>query len=178
MTKWQKNVLRKLKKHNQGVNNNMRYDDYSIEISLGFFIGVPLTISIVDGSDFLRWYDFFWLLWIVSICVGIILIVISILISERWEKMISAIKNRNSSKERKETSPRNFIQLDLASFYRSLLGLKLNFTHAELKKSYHEAVGKYHPDRYCNSSSRDRKNAEVLMKQVNEAYKNLKEFAE
>ena len=71
----------------------------------------------------------------------------------------------------------NTTQLDLMSFYRNLFGLKLCFSHDELKKSYREAVGKYHPDRYSTSSSRDRKNAEMLMKQVNEAYENLKEVA-
>ena len=69
-------------------------------------------------------------------------------------------------------------QFDMVSFYRNLLGLKLHFTHDELKKSYREAIGKYHPDRYNASSSRDRENAEMLMKQVNEAYENLKKFAE
>jgi preprotein translocase subunit Sec63 len=68
-------------------------------------------------------------------------------------------------------------QFDPASFYRNLLGLKLHFTHDELKKSYREAIGKYHPDRYGASSPRDRENAEMLMKQVNEAYEKLKKIA-
>jgi DnaJ-class molecular chaperone len=54
----------------------------------------------------------------------------------------------------------------------------LHFSHDELKKCYREAVGKYHPDRYGSSSLRDRENAEMLMKQVNEAYEKLKVFAE
>ena len=63
---------------------------------------------------------------------------------------------------------------DMIAFYRKLLGLKLRFTQAELKIAYREAVGKYHPDRYGSSSARDRDNAEMLMKQVNEAYEFLK----
>jgi len=78
----------------------------------------------------------------------------------------------------RSSSHENTIQFDLVSFYRNLLGLKLRFSHDELKKSYREAVGKYHPDRYGSSSSRDRENAEMLMKQVNEAYEKLKEVAE
>jgi hypothetical protein len=86
-------------------------------------------------------------------------------------------RTKNQRKEEK-SSRENTAQFDLMSFYRNLLGLKLRFTHDELKKSYREAVGKYHPDRYGASSSRDRENAEMLMKQVNEAYEKLKEIAE
>jgi len=78
----------------------------------------------------------------------------------------------------RSSSHENTTQSDLVSFYRNLLGLRLSFSHDELKKSYREAVGKYHPDRYGSSSPRDRENAEMLMKQVNEAYEKLKEIAE
>jgi hypothetical protein len=87
--------------------------------------------------------------------------------------------NSNGTKKQKEKSSyENSNQIDLLSFYRNLLGLRLRFSHDELKKSYREAVGKYHPDRYGSSSPRDRENAEMLMKQVNEAYEKLKEVAE
>jgi len=76
------------------------------------------------------------------------------------------------------TSQKNAAQFDLISFYRNLLGLRMHFSHEELKRSYREAVGKYHPDRYGASSPRDRQNAEMLMKQVNEAYEKLKAVAE
>jgi hypothetical protein len=76
-----------------------------------------------------------------------------------------------------KSSDENSSEADLLSFYRSLLGLKLRFSQAELKNAYHEAVVKYHPDRYGASSSRDRENAETLMKQINEAYENLKKIA-
>ena len=81
------------------------------------------------------------------------------------------------SDNKKSSSVKNKTQNDLVSFYRNFLGLKLCFSHDELKKSYREAVVKYHPDKYCNSSSCDRKNAEMLMKQVNEAYETLKDIA-
>jgi len=86
--------------------------------------------------------------------------------------------NRAEQQDEDDTQNSNANQVDLINFYRSLLGLNLNFSHAELKKCYHEAVGKYHPDRYSSSSTRDRENAEMLMKQVNEAYEILKEVAE
>jgi hypothetical protein len=87
--------------------------------------------------------------------------------------------NKNGTKKQKENSSHgNTTQIDLISFYRNLLGLKICFSHDELKKSYREAVRKYHPDRYSSSSLRDRENAEMLMKQVNEAYEKLKEMAQ
>jgi curved DNA-binding protein CbpA len=79
--------------------------------------------------------------------------------------------------ENYRASQEDTTQFDPASFYRNLLGLKLHFSHDELKKSYREAIGKYHPDRYGASTPRDRENAEMLMKQVNEAYENLKKIA-
>jgi len=81
------------------------------------------------------------------------------------------LSNENKSSEENKT------QFELMSFYRNLLGLKLKFSYNELKKSYREAVGRYHPDRYSTSSLRDRENAEMLMKQVNEAYETLKGIA-
>jgi len=44
--------------------------------AFGFLIGVPLTIAIVNKSDSLVWYDFFWLFIIVVIVVTLILIAI------------------------------------------------------------------------------------------------------
>jgi hypothetical protein len=85
----------------------------------------------------------------------------------------STSSDHNRSKKQKEKST----QADLLNFYRNLLGLKLHFSQTELKNAYREAVGKYHPDRYGASSSRDRDNAEMLMRQVNEAYEKLKEIA-
>ncbi|WP_461246807.1 DnaJ domain-containing protein [Treponema sp. R6D11] len=82
-----------------------------------------------------------------------------------------------SKNQEEKTSYENTNQSDLLSFYRNLLGLRLRFSLEELKKSYHEAVRKYHPDRYSSSSQRDRANAEMLMKQVNEAYEKLRAVA-
>jgi hypothetical protein len=65
-------------------------------------------------------------------------------------------------------------QPDMISFYRNLLGLRLQFTREELKNAHREAVKKYHPDTYTGASKRDRENALTLMKQVNEAYEVLK----
>jgi hypothetical protein len=90
----------------------------------------------------------------------------------------SSNNDKTKQQEENESSHENTVQLDLLSFYRNLLGLKLHFSQEELKKSYREAVGKYHPDRYGFSSPRDRENAEILMKQVNEAYEKLKNVAQ
>jgi len=85
--------------------------------------------------------------------------------------------NESRSKKENKSSYDDTTQSDLFSFYRNLLGLRLHFSNDELKKCYRDAVGKYHPDRYGSSSTRDRENAEMLMKQVNEAYEELKIFA-
>jgi len=90
----------------------------------------------------------------------------------------SSSNSNRTKQQREEEAHENTVEFDLISFYRNLLGLKLHFSQEELKKSYREAVGKYHPDRYGSSSPRDRENAEMLMKQVNEAYEKLKEVAQ
>ena len=82
-----------------------------------------------------------------------------------------AKKNRSNYKSNDMSSS------TMTAFYRNLLGLKLQFTNAELKTAYRESVVKYHPDTYGASSSRDRQNAETLMKQTNEAYEVLKRMA-
>ena len=88
----------------------------------------------------------------------------------------SSSSDRTKNRKEEKSTEENKTQTDLLSFYRNLLGLKLIFSNEELKKSYREAVGKYHPDRYGTSSPRDRENAEMLMKQVNDAYETLKEI--
>jgi len=87
-----------------------------------------------------------------------------------------SLDDENHKRQNTSSKLNNYTD-DLLSFYRSLLGLKLRFSQIELKKAYREAVGKYHPDKYSTSSLRDCKNAEILMKQVNEAFKALKEIA-
>ncbi|GHU81947.1 hypothetical protein FACS189468_5470 [Spirochaetia bacterium] len=76
--------------------------------------------------------------------------------------------------KREAPPPKAPPQHDMISFYRSLLGLRLQFTQDELKNAYREAVKKYHPDTYTHASRRDCENAETLMRQVNEAYEVLK----
>ena len=83
----------------------------------------------------------------------------------------STKENRSSYNSNDMLSP------TMIAFYRNMLGLKLQFTHAELKTAYRESVVKYHPDTYGASSTRDRQNAETLMKQINEAYEFLKKIA-
>ena len=73
-----------------------------------------------------------------------------------------------------ESSQENGSSRDLISFYRSLLGLKNSFTHNELKQAYREAVAKFHPDKYNTTGTQNMENAEILMKQINEAYETLK----
>ena len=66
---------------------------------------------------------------------------------------------------------------DSLAMYRSLLGLGPRFTGEELKTAYRNAAAVYHPDRYAAAARKERENAEVLMKKVNEAYECLKTAA-
>ena len=85
--------------------------------------------------------------------------------------------NKSNTNNNYKSSHENKPPPDMLAFYRNLLGLRLRFTHNELKAAFREAATKYHPDRYNTSESRDRENAETLMKQVNEAHEILKKFA-
>jgi len=69
------------------MSNNTQKEDGSLAGILSFSIGIPLTIAIIEYSESLRWYDFFWFFWIVCIGVGIIFVVIGIFISIWWGKM-------------------------------------------------------------------------------------------
>jgi hypothetical protein len=89
----------------------------------------------------------------------------------------SSTSNDDKKKKNKKTSTEEqFYSNDLIGFYRNLLGVRLNYTQEELKTAYREKVAKYHPDRYETTSSRDRENAELIMKQINEAYEVLKKW--
>ena len=88
---------------------------------------------------------------------------------------LSSRKTTGEQTKKQSSYQDNSARPDLLAFYRNLLGLKLRFTQAELKNAYLDAVKKYHPDKYGSSSKRDRDNAEMLMKQVNEAYEKLKQ---
>jgi len=82
-----------------------------------------------------------------------------------------------SAEEYNESTKTKNQSEDLITFYRNLLELKINFTHNELKHAYREAVKKYHPDKYNTLDSRNIENAEILLKQINEAYEALKKYA-
>jgi len=66
--------------------------DGTLTALIAGLIGVPLTITIIGASS-LKWYDFFWLIWVVLIVIIIILSLIYALISSWWEKL----KNNTSS---------------------------------------------------------------------------------
>jgi hypothetical protein len=54
--------------------------------------------------------------------------------------------------------------------YRKLLGLDETYTQNELKAAYRDCAAKFHPDRYVNADERERRRAEEMMKNINEAY--------
>ena len=79
--------------------------------------------------------------------------------------------NSAESRERINTAQ------DSLALYRNLLGLGQRFTTDELKTAYRSSAAKYHPDRYASATNQERKDAEDLMKKVNEAYDRLKAAA-
>jgi hypothetical protein len=92
-------------------------------------------------------------------------------------KKTSSTSDSDKRKKYKKTSTEEQSYTnDLIGFYRNLLGLRLNYTQEELKNAYREAVTKYHPDSYGTASSRDQENAELIMKQINEAYEVLRKW--
>ena len=50
-----------------------------------------------------------------------------------------------------------------------ILGLTSNFTEEELRKNHRRLIAKYHPDKYASKSEKERKEAEEITKQINEA---------
>ena len=54
--------------------------------------------------------------------------------------------------------------------YRKILGLGERYTLEELKAAYRDCAAKFHPDRYANASEGERRRAEEMMKNINEAY--------
>jgi hypothetical protein len=62
---------------------------------------------------------------------------------------------------------------DSKVMYRKILGLSEQYTMDELKAAYRDCAAKFHPDRYVNASERERRRAEEMMKNINEAYHGL-----
>jgi len=72
-----------------------------------FLIGIPLTIAIVNKSDSLVWYDFFWLFLIITIGIIIILNVVCSSISKNLRKEKNRqvyIEKTNENRLQKATS--------------------------------------------------------------------------
>jgi curved DNA-binding protein CbpA len=59
-----------------------------------------------------------------------------------------------------------------------LLGVSEHFTYDELKNAYRQCAGKYHPDLYVNAPAHEKRHADEIMKQINDAYEYLKSIAE
>ncbi|MDR2490045.1 MAG: J domain-containing protein [Spirochaetaceae bacterium] len=71
---------------------------------------------------------------------------------------------------RREPPPRPPPSPDSRVLYRKILGLGEQYTPDELKAAYRDCATKFHPDRYVNASERERRRAEEMMKNINEAY--------
>ena len=60
------------------------------------------------------------------------------------------------------------------SRYYRILGLKDGASQEEIKKAYYQLAKEHHPDKFLNASDSDKKYHENKMKEINEAYENLK----
>ena len=60
------------------------------------------------------------------------------------------------------------------SRYYRILGLKDGASQEEIKKAYHQLAKEHHPDKFVNASDSEKKFHESKMKEINEAYENLK----
>ena len=78
----------------------------------------------------------------------------------------------NDNKQEKEKYSNGYSK-DNPNRYYAILGVNKNITKDELKKVYYKLVKKYHPDKFENSSKKEKENAENKMKEINEAYEYL-----
>ncbi len=60
------------------------------------------------------------------------------------------------------------------SRYYRILGLKDGASQEEIKKAYRQLAKEHHPDKFVNASDSEKKFHEGKMKEINEAYENLK----
>ena len=60
------------------------------------------------------------------------------------------------------------------SKYYRILGVKDGASQEEIKKAYRQLAKEHHPDKFVNASDSDKKYHENKMKEINEAYENLK----
>ena len=60
------------------------------------------------------------------------------------------------------------------SRYYRILGVKDGASQEEIKKAYHQLAKEHHPDKFVNASDSEKKYHECKMKEINEAYENLK----
>ena len=78
----------------------------------------------------------------------------------------------NDNKQEKEKYSNGYSK-DNPNKYYAILGVNKNITKDELKKVYYKLVKKYHPDKFENSSKKEKEKAENMMKDINEAYEYL-----
>lgn len=63
--------------------------------------------------------------------------------------------------------------INKTKYYR-ILGLKDGASQEEIKKAYRQLAKEHHPDKFVNASDSEKKYHESKMKEINEAYENLK----
>ncbi|ATV58892.1 DnaJ domain-containing protein [Fusobacterium pseudoperiodonticum] len=78
----------------------------------------------------------------------------------------------NDKKQEKEKYSNGYSK-DNPNRYYAILGVSKNITKDELKKVYYKLIKKYHPDKFENSSKKEKEKAENMMKDINEAYEYL-----
>jgi flagellar biosynthesis/type III secretory pathway M-ring protein FliF/YscJ len=100
-------------------------------------------------------------------------------------KIVRAVKRRKAEQRqnsaRQGTGPQqNYAPppqrpiTDTRAVYRALLDLPPDFTQDALRERYRFLAKRYHPDQAASAPPEERRQAEEMMKQLNEAYEKLK----
>ncbi len=61
----------------------------------------------------------------------------------------------------------------MKDFYK-ILNVEINATSEEIKQAYRKLAKKWHPDKWLHGSKEEKLKAEMMMKDINEAYDALK----
>ena len=59
--------------------------------------------------------------------------------------------------------------------YYDVLGVSKDASDSEIKKAYRKAAMKYHPDKFSGADEKEKHEAEVKFKEINDAYQVLSE---
>ncbi|MCL1836271.1 MAG: hypothetical protein FWG46_01855 [Treponema sp.] len=84
----------------QMPNNSQQDNEPNISVYLAIIPGIFLTVVIISNTD-LRWYSFFWLIWIVIFCTAMVFSLV-------WYLIVSLFRKINSNQNEYNTVQENY----------------------------------------------------------------------